>query len=135
VHAGPGPAGSAPAPVAYIVGDGISAKCAYGPLSTISKGCPKTPAGSITAVSTVTGKVIKTIRIPAGPAAAAITPDGKTLYLADSQGITPVDLAAGRAGPTISVGTSAAELLQIAHHRRREDGVCRQLRHEQRDPD
>jgi YVTN family beta-propeller protein len=105
-----GPSGRS---VAYIVGSGVSAKCQHQLLGA-TKGCPRNPAGSITAVDTATGQVIKTIKVPSQPAAVALAPNGKTLYLADSQGITPVNLSAGTAGRSVSVGHSEASFLQIA---------------------
>lgn len=107
------PAGGAGSSIAYVVGSGVSARCQSQVLSSALR-CPKNPAGSVTAVDAATGKVIKTIKVPPQPAAVALTPDGKTLYLADSQGITPVNLASGSAGKSISVGKSQAGFLHIA---------------------
>jgi YVTN family beta-propeller protein len=112
--AGPQPAGPAWPSIAYVVGSGVSVNCQNPLLGSVGKDCPRNPDGSITAIDTATGKVIKTIKVPPQPAAFALSPDGKTLYLADSQGITPVNLIAGSAGKSVSVGKSEARFLQIA---------------------
>ncbi|MGH3257664.1 MAG: YncE family protein, partial [Streptosporangiaceae bacterium] len=53
--------------------------------------------------------------IPAGrePGAMAITPDGKTLYVADvgSDTVTPISVATNTAGPRITVGPAPDEIV------------------------
>jgi YVTN family beta-propeller protein len=106
-----GPSGPS---IAYVIGSGVSSRCQHQLPGIAVKGCPRNPAGSITAVDTATGKIIKTIKVPPQPAAYALAPDGKILYLADSQGITPVNLSAGSAGKSIDIGRHEAGFLQIA---------------------
>jgi YVTN family beta-propeller protein len=111
---GPEPSGPSGPSTAYVIGSGVSSRCQHQLPGIAAKGCPRNPDGSITAIDTATGKIIKTIKVPPQPAAFALTPDGKTLYLADSRGITPVNLIAGSAGKSVNVGKSEASFLQIA---------------------
>src|SRR4029077_21075923 len=61
---------------------------------------------TVTAFNTRTGTVITTIKVGAGPAAIAITPDGTTAYVANagSGTVTPINTATQRAGKAIKVG-------------------------------
>jgi YVTN family beta-propeller protein len=63
-------------------------------------------SNTVTAFNTRTGKVVTTIKVGAGPAAIAITPDGTTAYVANagSGTVTPINTATQRAGRAVKVG-------------------------------
>ena len=58
------------------------------------------PGRGTTPVSITTGTAGKTVHLGGG-AQIAMTPDGKTLYAANTQGVIPVDVATDTAGPLI----------------------------------
>ncbi len=67
--------------------------------------------GTVTPINTVTGKTGKAIKVGRGPGYIAITPDGKTAYVANFGGgsvagdtVTPISTATGRTGKAIKVG-------------------------------
>jgi len=100
----PIPVGSGPDAIA-ITPDG---KTAY--VTDMGVGCGATtavcPPGTVTPLYLATGKVGKPIPVGSGPDAIAITPDGKTAYVANglSTSVVPIDLATGTAGAPITVG-------------------------------
>jgi YVTN family beta-propeller protein len=55
----------------------------------------------VTAIDTTTSKVMTTIRVGSFSGPIAVTPDGKTAYVATSRGVVPVDTATNTAGPVI----------------------------------
>jgi YVTN family beta-propeller protein len=63
-------------------------------------------SNTVTAFNTRTGRVVKTIKVGAGPTAIAITSDGTTAYVANagSDTVTPINTATQRAGQAIKVG-------------------------------
>jgi len=56
----------------------------------------------VTAIDTTTNRVITTIAVRKYPGAIAVTPDGKTAYVATSRGVVPVDTATNTASRVIS---------------------------------
>jgi YVTN family beta-propeller protein len=60
---------------------------------------------SLTPISTVSNGAGTMIPAGSEPVAVAITPDGKTAYVASSTGVTPIDLASGMAGTPITAGS------------------------------
>jgi YVTN family beta-propeller protein len=73
---------------------------------------PQSP-GSLIPISTATDKKARPIKIVGGdPSADAITPNGKTIYVANtfSNTVTPVTVATGTAGKPIKVGNDPEEL-------------------------
>ena len=60
---------------------------------------------SVTAIRAATGKVLKQIPTGPGPAAIAITPDGKTAYVTNSESasVTPIKIATNTALEPIKV--------------------------------
>jgi YVTN family beta-propeller protein len=107
----PSPAASPGRHIAYVV---TGKDCATTDRPAADARCRReTPDGAVMVLDTTTGKILRTIKIPPGPLEAALTPDGETLYVATDSGIVPVDLAAGRAGRTISVGEDTAEAVHI----------------------
>ena len=65
--------------------------------------------GTVTPVGLTTRRAGKPIQVGANPQAIAITPDGRTAYVANSGSdtVTPIDTATRRAGAPIPVGTRA----------------------------
>ena len=63
--------------------------------------------GTVTPVNLVTRKAGRAIGVGADPDAIAVTPDGKTAYVANSGSdtVTPIAAATSAAGPAIPVGT------------------------------
>jgi YVTN family beta-propeller protein len=67
--------------------------------------------GTVTPIKVATGRAAKPIPVGAGADAIAITPDGKTAFVADygdngnGHSVTPIDVATGRAGAPIKVGS------------------------------
>jgi YVTN family beta-propeller protein len=61
----------------------------------------------VTPISTATGTAGKPIKVGLFPDAIAITPDGKTAYVASSGPgtVTPIRTATGTAGKAIKVGS------------------------------
>jgi YVTN family beta-propeller protein len=62
----------------------------------------------VTPIDVATGRAGTPIQVGKGPVAIAITPDGKTAYVASYKAstVTPIDVATGRAGTPITVGNS-----------------------------
>jgi YVTN family beta-propeller protein len=58
-------------------------------------------SNKVTAIDATTSKVMATIRVGSRPGPVAVTPDGKTAYVATSRGVVPVDTATNTAGPVI----------------------------------
>jgi YVTN family beta-propeller protein len=59
---------------------------------------------TVTPIRTATNMVLKPITVGKVPWAIAITPDGKTAYVANTQTVTPIRIATGTAGTAIPVG-------------------------------
>jgi YVTN family beta-propeller protein len=76
--------------IAYIITDGV-----------LDHG-----AGTVTPVNTATNQAGRPIRVGRGPVGIAITPNGRTAYVtnSDSGTVTPIDTATNQAGPPIRVG-------------------------------
>ena len=55
----------------------------------------------VAAIDTTTSTVMKMITVGSRPGAIAVTPDGKTAYVATCGGVVPVDTATNTAGPVI----------------------------------
>ena len=64
-------------------------------------------SGTVTPVALHARRVGKAVRVGAGPAAIALTPDDRTAYVANSGSgtVTPIDTATMTAGPSIPVGS------------------------------
>jgi YVTN family beta-propeller protein len=62
--------------------------------------------GTVTPISTATNRAGKPIKVGLSPGGIAITPDGKTAYVANriSGTITPIATATGTPGTPINVG-------------------------------
>jgi YVTN family beta-propeller protein len=89
---GPKPAGHRPTPVAPIAGPATAYVVSFG-------------AGTVTPIDVATGRAGTAIQPGNSPWTIAITPDGKTAYVAGySGGVTPVNLATGRVGTPIPIG-------------------------------
>jgi YVTN family beta-propeller protein len=92
---GPAPASHRPtpiAPVAPIAGPATAYVVSFG-------------AGTVTPIDVATGRAGTAIQPGNSPWTIAITPDGKTAYVAGySGGVTPVNLATGRVGTPIPIG-------------------------------
>ncbi len=69
-------------------------------------------SNTVTAFSTLTGRVIKTIKVGGMPLAIAITPDGRTAYVANfgSETVTPINTATQHAGQAIKVADGPVAL-------------------------
>ena len=61
---------------------------------------------TVTPIRTATGKAGRDIKVGTDPSAIAITPDGKTAYVANAHSVTPIRTATGKAGKAIKVGTN-----------------------------
>jgi YVTN family beta-propeller protein len=66
----------------------------------------------VTAISTVTNKVIKAIKVGAYPSTMVITPNGATAYVETRQGVVPVNTATFQVGQVIK-GTTSATVLAV----------------------
>jgi YVTN family beta-propeller protein len=92
---GPAPASHRPtpiAPIAPIAGPATAYVVSFG-------------AGTVTPIDVATGRAGTAIQPGNSPWTIAITPDGKTAYVAGySGGVTPVNLATGRVGTPIPIG-------------------------------
>ena len=81
--------------------------------------------GTVTPVSTRTGRAGRPVHVPAQPVELAIAPDGKTIWVAsqidgDNQRlgrVTPISTATGRAGQPIQVGIDPGPLVISADSR------------------
>jgi YVTN family beta-propeller protein len=95
----PGAEDGSAAPAAAPLADPTAFVVNYG-LGTV------TP-GTVTPVNLVTRKAGRAIGVGADPDAIAVTPDGKTAYVANSGSgtVTPISTVTGTAGPVIAVGT------------------------------
>lgn len=73
------------------------------------------PPAAVTPIATATSTPGKPIKIGCGPVAIAITPDGKTAYVATRSGVvTPITTATGRPGKPIKIDGVAPEAIVIA---------------------
>jgi YVTN family beta-propeller protein len=89
---GPKPAGHRPTPAVPIAGPATAYVVCFG-------------AGTVTPIDVATGRAGTAIQPGNSPWTVAITPDGKTAYVAGyNGGVTPVNLATGRVGTPIPVG-------------------------------
>jgi YVTN family beta-propeller protein len=110
--AGPEPDGSAaPASPAAPAASAASAAPAAAPLAdptafVANYGLGTVTPGTVTPVNLVTRKAGRAIGVGADPDAIAITPDGKTAYVANSGSgtVTPISTVTDAAGPAITVG-------------------------------
>ena len=66
----------------------------------------------VAAIDTTTSKVMKMIGVGSRPGAIAVTPDGKTAYVATSGGVVPVDTTTNTAGAVIK-GTKGAGYIAV----------------------
>jgi YVTN family beta-propeller protein len=84
-------------------------RTAYVLADSLSKGSVPMPQGDgfVVPVATATGQPGRPIRVGILPSGLAITPDGKTLYVADSNSnaVTPIDIATSTPGHPISTGS------------------------------
>ena len=66
----------------------------------------------MTPIRTATNKALKPIKVGGGPVAIAITPDGKTAYVANrgSGTVTPIKIATNKALKQIKVGIDPGAL-------------------------
>ncbi len=73
--------------------------------------------GSVTPVELPAGTLRAPIRVGQGARAIAITSDGKTAYVANTNGgtVTPINLVSDVAGPEIKVGTAPNSIAITAH--------------------
>jgi len=83
-----------------------------------AKGSLPVPQGDglVVPIATATDDPGTPIRVGALPSGLAITPDGKTLYVPDSNSnaVTPIDTATGAAGHPISTGSAAPVAILIS---------------------
>jgi YVTN family beta-propeller protein len=102
--AGPEPDGSA-APTVSAAPD--AAPLADPTAFVVNYGLGTVTPGTVTPVNLVTRKAGRAIGVGADPDAIAVTPDGKTAYVANSGSdtVTPIATATSTAGPAIPVGT------------------------------
>jgi hyaluronoglucosaminidase len=67
------------------------------------------PAGAVTPIATATNTAGKPIKVGCFPLAAAVTPDGQTIYVGSESGtVTPIATATGRPGTPIKINGPAA---------------------------
>ncbi len=71
---------------------------------------------SVTPISTATNKAGKAIKVGIAPYYIAITPNGKTAYVANSNSgtVTPISTATNKAGKAIKVATPGLSPVAIA---------------------
>jgi len=64
-------------------------------------------SGTVTPIAVATNTAGTAITEPGGPTSIAITPDGKTAYVANqsSNNVTPIDTATNTTGTNIPVGS------------------------------
>jgi len=69
-------------------------------------------SGTVTPISTATNSAGPPIPVGAFPDAMAITPDGKTVYVANanSNTVTPINTATSKPGPAIKAGSAPAAI-------------------------
>lgn len=71
---------------------------------------------TVTPIDTATGKAGNAIKVGKGPAAIAITPNGKTAYVANygrfgsGDTVTPIRVATNTAGQAIKVGSGPSDI-------------------------
>jgi YVTN family beta-propeller protein len=67
----------------------------------------------VTPIRTATNTAGKPIKVGAGPLAIAITPDGKTAYVANfgSASVTPIRIATNTVGNDIKVGSAPVAIV------------------------
>jgi YVTN family beta-propeller protein len=82
----------------------------------------------VTPIVTAANKALKPISVGRWPRAIAITPNGRTAYVtnSDSGTVTPIRTATNRALKPISAGLTPWAY-SYRHHARREDGLRREL--------
>ena len=75
-------------------------------------------SGTVTPITTATNTPGRPIRVGEGPLAIAVTPNGKTAYVAnegtghvDAHTVTPIQTATNKAGRGIPIGTNANFIL------------------------
>jgi YVTN family beta-propeller protein len=83
--------------IAYVISDGV-----------LDHG-----AGTVTPVSTATNRAGRPIRVGRGPVGIAITPDGRTAYVtnSDSGTVTPINTFTNRAGRPVKVGPNPGAIV------------------------
>lgn len=69
--------------------------------------------GTITPITTASGKALRPIRVGHDPQAMAVTPNGRMAYVANygSGTVTPISLASGRAVKPVKVGDGPSEIV------------------------
>jgi hypothetical protein len=77
------------------------------PTTRASPGPGKLTPGAIIPISTATNTAGTPIRVRGMSGEVAITPDGKTVYVAGMNTVTPINTATGRPGTPIYIGTAA----------------------------
>ena len=87
---------------AYVVAGAVAA-------GTCGQG---TPSDTVTPIRTATGKALKAIKVGKDPDVIAITPNGKTAYVANtgSETVTPIRTATGKALKAIKVGNGPTQI-------------------------
>jgi YVTN family beta-propeller protein len=90
----------------------------------------------VTPIRIATNTALPPIKAGSGPDAIAITPDGKTAYVANGNSgtVTPIDIATGTAGRPIRVGVAPVFIAITPDGRTRLRGQ-RQFGHGDPDPD
>ncbi len=79
-----------------------------GPAAGAGAGAPvayvaSSDSGTVTLINTVTNRVERQLKVP-GAGFIAVSPDGKTVYVTGSRGVTPISVRTGRAGRPMRVG-------------------------------
>jgi DNA-binding beta-propeller fold protein YncE len=70
------------------------------------------PPGDVTPIATATNTIGRPVKVPCEVSAAALTPDGRTLYVSERGTVTPVATATGQVGEPIPV-EGPAEILIV----------------------
>jgi hyaluronoglucosaminidase len=70
----------------------------------------RTGRGAVVPVDTATGRTGRPLPAGVGPVALALTPDGRTLFVADANAVVPLNLATGKLGTPIRVGDAPCAL-------------------------
>jgi YVTN family beta-propeller protein len=108
--AAPAPSAPAAAPAASAVSAAPAAPDGAPPADptafVVNYGLGTVTPGTVTPVNLVTRRAGRAIGVGANPDAIAITPDGRTAYVANSGSgtVTPISTATGAASPAITVG-------------------------------
>jgi len=70
------------------------------------------PARTVTPITVATNTARSPITVGSAPSVLAITPDGKTVYVADVEGtVTPISVATDMAGPPVMVAQNPDEIV------------------------